>query len=177
MEERKRRPPFAVHLREEHQKLQTRPSSLVPEHGPILGKADQRREGGRGKRFEERKEHRENEIRREDEKEILVFLPLSSHPLPLIHLVVVVVSEANSSTMLFLSTLQRSFAREAELACVSRLAMLALTHNPLQFLQPVMGVSFYKSSITASRFNSLHSAGFFVFYLEHQVKIKGFSFP
>ena len=46
MEERKRRPPFAVHLREEHQKLQTRPSSLVPEHGPILGKADQRREGG-----------------------------------------------------------------------------------------------------------------------------------
>jgi len=87
MEERKRRPPFAVHLREEHQKLQTRPSSLVPEHGPILGKADQRREGGRGKRFEERKEHRENEIRREDEKEILVFLPLSSHPLPLIHLV------------------------------------------------------------------------------------------
>ena len=162
----------------------------------------------------------------------MIFIPLSSHPLPLFHSVTHARYRPRSGT----GATQSYWHREAILACVSRLATLVLswfsylcpltpylcstrlptlppakrnwrdavvlasrsdtglrkqtgdarsyrllptTYNaqPTRVLQPVMGVSFYKSSITASRFNSLHSAGFFVFYLEHQVKIKGLSFP
>jgi len=45
----KRRPPSAVHLREEHEKTKTRPSFFVQDRGPVLGK-DLRSEVGRAKR-------------------------------------------------------------------------------------------------------------------------------
>ncbi len=66
-------------------------------------------------RAEERRDHRECEIEREGEteergernlksEETLIFTPLTSYPLPLIHLVVVL-SEANSRSLSPLSTL------------------------------------------------------------------------
>ena len=69
--------------------------------GAVLGEPEVR--GGRGERSEKRKDHRENEINRKGEtrksgtdqgdcqfprrgeREILIFTPLSSHPLPLFH--------------------------------------------------------------------------------------------
>ena len=68
-------------------------------------------------RAEERRDHREYEIEREGEteergernlksEETLIFTPLTSYPLPLIHLVVL--SEANSRSLSPLSTLHGS---------------------------------------------------------------------
>ena len=75
--------------------MKTRPSTSVPDRGPVLGEPE-----ARGQRFEEREDHREHDIKREDEtrtglefgvwqewksEEILVSLPLSSYLIPLIH--------------------------------------------------------------------------------------------
>jgi len=42
--------------------MKTRPSTSVPDRGPVLGEPE-----ARGQRFEEREDHREHEIKREDE--------------------------------------------------------------------------------------------------------------